>query len=149
VFVAVYMSSLFQHLYEVLASDGSIKTWWNEQRIWVIKLISGSLFGLLDATMKCLGKKKVNLSLTNKAVDKEKLEKYEKGKFDLEGATMFMVPLLLLAMLNIVCFFSGVRRVIIEKNFEEMFGQVFLSFFILILSYPILEGMVTRKKRKQ
>uniref|UniRef100_A0A7N2LYQ1 Cellulose synthase-like protein G2 n=1 Tax=Quercus lobata TaxID=97700 RepID=A0A7N2LYQ1_QUELO len=148
VFVAIYTSSLFQHLYEVLSSDGSIMTWWNEQRIWMIKSISGSLFGVLDAIMKCLGKKKVNLSLTNKAVDKEKFEKYEKGKFDFEGAAIFMVPLLILVVLNIVCFFCGLRRVVIEKSLEEMFGQVFLSFFILILSYPILEEMVKKGKGK-
>ncbi|KAK7841933.1 cellulose synthase-like protein g1 [Quercus suber] len=144
VFVAIYTSSLFQHLYEVLSSDGSIMTWWNEQRIWIIRLVSGSLFAVLDAIMKCLSKKKVNISLTNKAVDKEKFEKYEKGKFDFEGAAMFMVPLLILVILNIVCFFCGLRRVVIEKSLEEMFGQVFLSFFVLILSYPILEGMVTK-----
>uniref|UniRef100_A0A7N2LXE0 Cellulose synthase-like protein G2 n=1 Tax=Quercus lobata TaxID=97700 RepID=A0A7N2LXE0_QUELO len=148
VFVAIYTSSLFQHLYEVLSSDGSIMTWWNEQRIWIIRLISGSLFAVLDAIMKCLYKKKVNLSLTNKAVDKEKFEKYEKGKFDFEGAAMFLVPLLILVLLNIVCFFCGLRTVVIEKSLEEMFGQVFLSFFILILSYPILEGMVTKGKGK-
>ncbi|KAM3755974.1 hypothetical protein ACB098_02G077600 [Castanea mollissima] len=144
VFVAIYMSSLFQHLYEVLSSEGSIKTWWNEQRIWMIKSICGMLFGVLDAIMKCLGKKKVNLSLTNKAVDKEKFEKYEKGEFDFEGAAMFRVPLLLLVILNIVCFFYGLRRVVIEKSLVEMFGQVFLSFFILIMSYPILEEMMTK-----
>ena len=109
VFVAIYMSSLFQHLYEVLSSDGSIKNWWNEQRIYIIRSISGCLFGFLDAIMKCLSKKKVNLSLTNKAIDKEKLQKYEKGKFDFEGAAMFMVPLFILVILNIVCFFYGVR----------------------------------------
>ncbi|KAK4586165.1 hypothetical protein RGQ29_023387 [Quercus rubra] len=148
VFVTLYTSCLFQHLYEVLSSDGSIMTWWNEQRIWMIRIISGSLFGVLDAIMKCLCKNKVNLSLTNKAVDKEKIEKYEKGKFNFEGAAMFMVPLLILVILNIVCFFCGLRRVVIEKSLEEMFGQVFLSFFILILSYPILEGMVTKGKGK-
>ena len=114
----------------------------------MIRIISGSLFGVLDAIMKCLCKNKVNLSLTNKAVDKEKIEKYEKGKFNFEGAAMFMVPLLILVILNIVCFFCGLRRVVIEKSLEEMFGQVFLSFFILILSYPILEGMVTKGKGK-
>ena len=148
VFVTLYTSCLFQHLYEVLSSDGSIMTWWNEQRIWMIRIISGSLFGVLDAIMRCLCKNKVNLSLTNKAVDKEKIEKYEKGKFNFEGAAMFMVPLLILVILNIVCFFYGLRRVVIEKSLEEMFGQVFLSFFILILSYPILEGMVTKGKGK-
>ena len=34
----------------------------------------------------------------------------------------------------------------IEKNLEEMFGKVFLSFFFLILSYPILEGMVSKSR---
>lgn len=57
-----------------------------------MKAISGGLFGFLDATMKCLGRKKVNLSLTNKAVEREKLDKYEKGKFDFQGDTVLMVP---------------------------------------------------------
>ncbi|KAJ7957374.1 Cellulose synthase [Quillaja saponaria] len=147
VFAAIFLSSLFQHLIEVLSSDGSIKTWWNEQRSWLIKSVSANLFGVMGAILKRLGME-TKFSLSNKAMDKEKLEKYEKGKFDFQGAAMFMVPLSCLVILNTLCFFGGLWRVIIVKNIQDMFGQLFLSAFILVFSYPILEGMLTRVSKK-
>ncbi|KAK4855993.1 hypothetical protein QYF36_013042 [Acer negundo] len=148
VFSVVYLSSLCQHLYEVLSTGGTLRTFWNEQRMWFIKSVSGSLFGCLDAIMKRIGIQKANLRLTNKAVDKEKLEKYEKGRFNFQGAAMFTVPLIILGILNLVCFFGGLRRVILENNIEVMFGQVFLSSFHLLLSYPILQGLIPSKRKK-
>lgn len=147
VFVVVFASSLLQHLYEVLSSDDSIKTWWNEIRIWIIKSVTASLFGTMDAIMKKIGIQKASFRLTNKVVDKEKLEKYEKGKFDFQGAAVFMVPLIILVVLNMVSFVVGLRRAIINKNCDEMFGQLFLSFFLLVLSYPVLEGIVTKVRK--
>ncbi|KAK1592882.1 hypothetical protein Q3G72_031904 [Acer saccharum] len=148
VFSVVYLSSLCQHLYEVLSTGGTLRTFWNEQRMWFIKSVSGSLFGCLDAIMKRIGIQKANLRLTNKAVDKEKLEKYEKGRFNFQGAAMFTVPLIILGILNLVCFFGGLRRVILENNIEVMFGQVFLSSFHLLLSYPILQGLIPSKRKR-
>ena len=147
VFVVVFASSLLQHLYEVLSSEDSIKTWWNEIRIWIIKSVTASLFGTMDAIMKKIGIQKASFRLTNKVVDKEKLEKYEKGKFDFQGAAVFMVPLIILVVLNMVSFVVGLRRAIINKNCDEMFGQLFLSFFLLVLSYPVLEGIVTKVRK--
>ncbi|KAL7220174.1 hypothetical protein ACSBR2_013106 [Camellia fascicularis] len=147
VFATLYVSSLCQHLYEVLYTDGSLRTWWNEQRIWIIRCVTSYLFGCLDVLLKRLGITKANFRLTNKAIDQEKLQKYEKGKFDFQGAEMFMVPLGILSMLNIVCFIGGMKRVYFEGNLEELFGQVFISSLTLVLSYPILEDLVTKKAK--
>ncbi|XAR57379.1 Cellulose synthase (UDP-forming) [Bertholletia excelsa] len=146
-FATVYASSLLQHLNEVLSSGGSARTWWNEQRIWMIKSVTGCLFGCLDVVMKWVGITKANFRLTNKALDQEKLEKYEKGKFDFKGAQVFMVPLMILVIWNLFCFFGGMKRVICEGNLEEMFGQVFISSLMLVMSYPILEGLVPKKSK--
>lgn len=130
-------------------SDGNLKTWWNELRIWVVKSVSACLFGLVDATMKITGAKKMDLKLTNKAIDKEKLQEYEKGKFDLQGAAVLMAPLFIMALWNMICFVGGIRRVVKERNFEEMFGQMFLLSFALVLHFPVLEGIVKRKGNLQ
>ncbi|KAL3506068.1 hypothetical protein ACH5RR_031450 [Cinchona calisaya] len=148
-FAAIYISSHLQHLYEVISSGGSILTWWNEQRIWMIKLVTACFFGCMDVLLKQLGVAKASFRLTNKAVDQEKLDKYEKGKFDFQGATLFMIPLTLLVLLNVVCFIVGVKGMIAKGNFGEMFGQFFLSSHILALSYPILEGLVPKKGKKK
>ncbi|KAL1806455.1 hypothetical protein ACET3Z_029523 [Daucus carota] len=144
-FAGVYTSSLIQHLYEVISSGGSIRTWWNEQRIFMIKAVTALLFGSLDVLMKWLGMTKASFRLTNKAVDQEKLEKYMKGKFDFSGAKMFMIPLTLLVILNTVCFLGGMKRLMTKHNWEEMFGQAFLCSFNLVLSLPILQGLVPKR----
>nr|GMD95213.1 cellulose synthase-like protein G3 [Ipomoea batatas] len=48
-FAIVFVSSLLQHVHEVFSTGGSIKTLWNEQRIYLIKSVTACLFGCLDA----------------------------------------------------------------------------------------------------
>lgn len=147
-FSIVFVSSHLQHLYEVLSSDESIKTWWNEMRIWIIRAVSACLFGFVDALMKKIGIQKASFRLTNKVVDKEKMDKYNKGKFDFQGVAVFMIPLVILVTLNLVSLMVGLKRVISNYNWDEMFGQLFLSSLHLLLGYPILEGMVTKLVNK-
>ncbi|KAK4478175.1 hypothetical protein RD792_017457 [Penstemon davidsonii] len=143
-FAAVFLSSLAQHLYEVVSSGGSIRTMWNEQRIWMIKSVTACLFGCLDVMMKYIGVAKANFRLTNKAIDQEKLEKYEKGKFDFQGAKMFMIPLTMLVLLNLGCFVGGLKGLVNGGNVAEMFVQGLLCFYVLVLSFPILEGLIPK-----
>ncbi|KAL1825997.1 hypothetical protein ACET3Z_012775 [Daucus carota] len=144
-FLALWLSSLLQHMYEVFTSGGTLRTWWNEQRIWVIKVVAGSLFGCIDCIMKKIGNSKTVFRLTNKAIAKEKVENYEKGRFDFEGAQVFMVPMVGLVIWNLVCLIVGLWSIFDKGNVSEMFGQLLLSTFLLLVSYPVIEGIVTRK----
>jgi hypothetical protein len=90
---------------------------------------------------------KAKFTLSDKAIDKDKLKKYEQGKFNLDGAAVLMAPLTVLITINIVCFFGGLWRLLNVRNFNEMFGQLFLISYILALSYPILEGYITTKRK--
>ncbi|GFZ10756.1 cellulose synthase-like B3 [Actinidia rufa] len=45
-----------------------------------------------------------------------------------------------------ICLVGGVIRTMRERMFGEMFGQVFICYWGLLLSYPILEGII-RKQR--
>ncbi|XP_047335841.1 cellulose synthase-like protein G3 [Impatiens glandulifera] len=150
VFACIYSSALIQHLYEVKSSGGSIKTWWNEQRMWVIRLVTGCLFGVVDFVMNYLGLSKAKFRLTNKAMDKEKVERYEKGKFNLDGAEVFMVPMTLLVVVNMVSLVGGFGRMVLSwdggLSLMEMFGQVIVCCVGLIISYPVLEGILLSKK---
>ncbi|CAO2839116.1 unnamed protein product [Amaranthus hypochondriacus] len=143
-FVVVFVSSLVQHLYEVLSGGDSVRTWWNEVRIWFIKGVGACLFGSIEAIMKKMGKQKTTFRLTNKVVEKEKLDNYEKGKFDFQGADMFMVPVDILATLNLLGFIGCLYRVIIYHNYQELFAQLFLSFFLLVLSRSIIERIAKK-----
>lgn len=146
VFAILYVATQIQHLIEVLSGGGSVTMWWDEQRIWILKSVT-SLFALIEGTKKWLGLTKKKFSLSNKAIDKEKLKKYEQGRFDFQGAAVFMSPLVVLLLVNIVCFFGGLWRLLNVKDFEEMFGQLFLLSYVIVLSYPIIEGIITMKSK--
>ncbi|XP_061369116.1 cellulose synthase-like protein G1 [Gastrolobium bilobum] len=147
VFAILFVSTQIQHLIEILSGGGSLAVWWDEQRIWILKSVTGCLFALTAATKKWLGLNKVKFTLSNKAIDKEKLKKYEQGRFDFEGAALFMSPLVVLLLVNIVCFFGGLWRLLNVKDFDEMFGQLFLLSYLMALSYPVVEGIITMKSK--
>eukprot|EP00262_Sarcandra_glabra_P021202 TRINITY_DN8826_c0_g1_i1.p1 TRINITY_DN8826_c0_g1~~TRINITY_DN8826_c0_g1_i1.p1 ORF type:complete len:369 (-),score=29.32 TRINITY_DN8826_c0_g1_i1:38-1144(-) len=147
VFLVTFISSLYQHFLEVISYGGCIKMWWIEQRIWMIRVVTSHAFGCLDVIMKLIGMRNVDFNLTNKVVSKEQIERYEMGKFNFEGATLVLVPLVTIVIINMTSFIGGIMRVIVEKSLDEMFVQVLLSFFVSLLSYPIFEGILKRKDK--
>jgi len=146
VFAFVFVSTQIQHLVEVVSGEGSVAMWWDEQRIWILKSVT-SIFAILEAMKKRLGLNKMKLALSNKAIDEEKMKKYKEGRFDFQGAAVFMAPMVLLLIINIVAFFGGIWRVLNVKDFQEMFGQLFLVTYVMVLSYPILHAIVTMKSK--
>ncbi|KAL7220162.1 hypothetical protein ACSBR2_013096 [Camellia fascicularis] len=148
VFSFIFLSSQSKHIQEILSTGGSIQTWSNEQRMWMIRSVTSHLYGSLDAFMKRMGMREASFQPTNKAVDDEQLKRYQMGKFDFQASNMLIVPVVTLVILNLVSLFGGVTRmVVINGSFNEMFVQVGLSFFIVSMTYPIVEGMVVRKDK--
>nr|DAD19816.1 TPA_asm: hypothetical protein HUJ06_021279 [Nelumbo nucifera] len=145
IFAIVYVSILSQHLSEVLFEAGSLRMWWNELRIWMIKSVTAYFFACLDVLMKLIGLKKANFIVTSKVVDEAQVERYKMGVFSFEGDPFFLVILVTLVTLNMVSFTAGLGRMISTNKYDDIFGHVFLSFFILRISYPIIEGMILRR----
>ncbi|XP_045822494.1 cellulose synthase-like protein G1 [Trifolium pratense] len=148
VFAFLYIATQIQHLIEVISGDGSVSMWWDEQRIWILKSVT-SLFAMIEAVKKWLGLNKKKFNLSNKAADKdqEKIKKYEQGRFDFQGAALYMSPMVVLLIVNTVCFFGGLWRLFNTRDFEDMFGQLFLVSYVMALSYPIFEGIITMKSK--
>ncbi|XP_047320800.1 cellulose synthase-like protein G2 [Impatiens glandulifera] len=145
-FVLVYASSLFEQLYEVFCTGGSVKVWWNEYRIWMIQSVTGLMFGAFDAFWSLSGMGKLTFRLTPKTTDEEKVKKSEQGKFDFQGAGKFVVPLAILVVLTVVCFVGGLKTMFTERSFNDMFGQFMLSSLLTYVSYSIILGIATMKR---
>ncbi|KAJ8631219.1 hypothetical protein MRB53_024542 [Persea americana] len=145
IFLAVFISGSCQHLFEVLHTGGSFRMWWNEQRIWMVKSISANFFGCLDIATRMIGVKRVDFGLTNKVIEKDQVDRYSNEEFDFQGASLILVPVVTSSMLNMVALNGGVWRVIAEGNYSELMVQLSLTLFIIICSYPIIEGIVIRK----
>ena len=147
IFLFIFLSSLAKLLQEILFTGGSFLSWVNEQRIWMMKSVTFHLYGTLDGIMKRIGIKEASFVPSNKVEDDEQLKLYEMGKFGFQIPNVFLVPMVALIILNMASFVGGLVRVVFLGDWDNMFVQVFISFYILVINFPIIEGMIIRKDK--
>ncbi|KAA8527738.1 hypothetical protein F0562_035393 [Nyssa sinensis] len=143
----IFLSSLLKHLWDILYTGGSIQTWRNEWRVWMIKSVTAYFYGSLDAILKLVGMRKATFIPTNKVSNEEQIKLYQMGIYNFQTSTMLLAPLVTLVILNVVSFTGGIARAIFTGEWKEMFAQIFLSFFIIVMNYPVIEGMILRKDK--
>ena len=144
---AAFASSLLLHLAEVcVARRGrlDLRTWWNEQRFWVLNALTGQLFGCVNAAQELLGARALDFDLTNKAADGRL---YQDGVFDFTGCSTLLLPATTLSVLNAASIMAGTWKMTSWGGFQfagELLPQLFLMCYGAALSYPLLEGMFLR-----
>ncbi|XAR57382.1 Cellulose synthase (UDP-forming) [Bertholletia excelsa] len=147
VLVLIFFSFLLKHLLDVMIKGGEIRTWWNELRIWMIKSVTCQLYGTLDTLLKLLSMRKSSFVPTNKGNNEEQIKLYQMGKFDFQTSTVLLAPLVTLVCLNMISLVVGVAKLAFSGGWDEMLPQVLLSFFILVVNYPVIEGVLLRKDK--
>ncbi|BFG14071.1 hypothetical protein CerSpe_003450 [Prunus speciosa] len=147
VFSFVFLSSISKHLYEVLSTGFTFRHWINEQRIWMMKSITSHLYGSVDAFMKKIGMREASFFPTNKVDDVDQLKRYNMGVFDFQTSILFLAPMAALVILNMASFAIGISRVIFLGELDKFFIQAFIPFYVILMNYPIVEGMLIRKDR--
>ncbi|PIA45288.1 hypothetical protein AQUCO_01700670v1 [Aquilegia coerulea] len=145
IFLVIYLSSLIQTLMEVLITGGSLKLFWNEQRLAFFIRSTSNLFACFGYLKKCIGMKEIDFTLTNKSSKDGEMIKYQMDVYDFETDRKFLLILTTIVSLNITSLAIGIRRAIMEETYNEWFGQIFLSLIITVLNYPLIEGMIIRK----
>lgn len=148
IFLFIFVSSLAQHSYEAFITGGSFRSLINETRLWMIKSITSHLYGSFDAFMKRIGMREASFLPTNKVDDDDRVKLYENGLYDFRTSAVFLAPLVTLVILNTVSFLVGIARaVLVARDLDKMFVQLFISLCMLVINYPIIEGMVLRKDK--
>ncbi|KAL1181390.1 hypothetical protein V6Z11_A02G045600 [Gossypium hirsutum] len=106
------------------------------------------LYGSLDAILKKFDLRKASFLTTNKVADDEQFKLYREGKFDFRASTIFVAPLVTVMLVNLASIVGGVYRIMfMGADWRKMFGQVLLSFYIIVMNYVVIEGMVLRKDK--
>ncbi|PIN10632.1 Cellulose synthase (UDP-forming) [Handroanthus impetiginosus] len=147
VFSFVFLSAQLKNVQEVSWTGHSIRTYWREQRIWMIKSLTSYLYATLDAVMEKIGLRKASFLPKNKVVDNEQTKRYQMGIYDFQASALFMVPLCSLYILNVASFVMGFLKILHTQKAHEMLIQVFIPLFAAVLHFPLLEGMVLRKDK--
>ncbi|KAI4317977.1 hypothetical protein L6164_025795 [Bauhinia variegata] len=147
VFLFIFVSSLSKHLLEVVISGGTFRNWINEQRIRMMKLTACHLYGCLHALLNKIGLREASFLPTNKVEDEEQTMLYQMDKYDFRTSNTFLVPMVSLIIIDISCFIMGLKRAISLDDWDSMFMQLSLSAYVIILNYPIIEGLLIRKDK--
>ncbi|KNA17848.1 hypothetical protein SOVF_076670 [Spinacia oleracea] len=144
-FAFVFVSTQLKHLSDVVVySGGSVSAWVNEQRTWMAKCLSCYLYGTIVCIITKLGLHEATFTLTDK-LQGDTTNWYDKGIYDFRTSKMFLVPIVTAVILNLCCFIGGVARLIVIRNWDAMFGQMLFSLYVLVMGFPVLEGVLLRK----
>ncbi|KAH6808978.1 hypothetical protein C2S51_026761 [Perilla frutescens var. frutescens] len=136
-----------KNMHEVLILGHSIKTWLNEQRMWMIKSLTCYFFAALNTSMEKIGLIKVSFVPTNKVMDDEGAKLYQMGKYNFQASASFMVQLCTLYILNLASFVVGLEKLLENEKRNDMLMQAFIPLFGIVLNFPLLEGMVLRNDK--
>ncbi|MBA0768490.1 hypothetical protein Gotri_017286, partial [Gossypium trilobum] len=151
IFLIIFVSAILKSLYEVVTTGGQVRTWRNDWRIWMMRSITSYFYGSLDVVLNKLGMKEASFLPTNKVIDDEQVKLYEMGIFDFRTATTFLAPLVTVILVNIAAFVRALVVNVVDNDrdgyWEKMFGQMFLSFYILVSNYTVIEGMIIRRDK--
>ncbi|GKB58435.1 cellulose synthase-like protein G2 [Tanacetum coccineum] len=148
VFLYVFVLSNLQHMREIYSTGEPLKAWKYEQRIWMMKGITTNLYGSIHAIMEKLGAKEASFLPTNKVIDDDQVKLYQMGIYNFQTSSMFVVPLCSLIILNLLAFVVGMLKIAIQREYiDEIFIQTLLSFYVSLMGYPVLEGMMLRKDK--
>ncbi|KAK4492236.1 hypothetical protein RD792_003037 [Penstemon davidsonii] len=147
VFAFIFLASLLKHAQEVLSYGDSFMEVLYELRAWMMKSTSSCLYATLNAVLDRIGLHEADFSLTNKAGDDEQARLFEKGLYDFQVSPLLLVPCCSLYILNLVSFIIGLAVIFQSQKANEMFIQAFIPFFVIIVNYQWLDGMIFRKDK--
>ncbi|KAK7278504.1 hypothetical protein RJT34_23534 [Clitoria ternatea] len=145
IFLFIFLSAVTKHLVEVLSTGGTFRKWVIEQRIWMMRSITSHLYGCWDVLEKKFGIREASFVPTNKVEDDDKTMLYQMDKYDFRTSNMFLVPMVAILIINIACIIGGIYRVLSVGDWDKMFIQLFFPAYIIVVNYPIIEGLVIRK----
>ncbi|WOL03032.1 hypothetical protein Cni_G11752 [Canna indica] len=142
----LFFAAYGHDLVEFLADGGSIRSWWNDQRIWMIRGITSFLFGTVEFALNKVGVSAPGFVVTSKVMEDEQAERYEKGAFYFGAQSPFFAVLGTVALVNLSSLAVGIARAAMANEvFDEMLVQLFLSAFVAANCWPIYEAMFLRR----
>ncbi|KAK4486998.1 hypothetical protein RD792_006313 [Penstemon davidsonii] len=147
VFAFVFLNAQFKFLHDIISNDDPIRTWLYEYRVWMMKSGACYFYATLNAILDKIGMNEADFSLTNKDIDNEQAQRYEKGIYDFQVSARLLAPLCSLYIVNVVAFVIGISRIFCCHSANDLFAQAFISLFGIIVNTHLLEGMIFRQDK--
>ncbi|KAI3518122.1 hypothetical protein L1887_06523 [Cichorium endivia] len=134
-----------KNLIDYLVAGSTLRKWWSFQRMWLILGCSTYLFSFLDWSLTTLGMSTMEFNVTSKVSDNEQDTRYQQGIFSFGVESPLFESINVAAIINLFAFLIGIGHLCINNGrLEELFGQLLVSGFGVVIGWPIYEGMMLR-----
>ncbi|XP_057957534.1 cellulose synthase-like protein E6 isoform X2 [Malania oleifera] len=146
-FAYVILAAHGYSLGEFMWCGGTLRGWWNDQRVWMFKRTTSYFFGFMDNILKLLGFNKPAFSVTPKSVDDHVSQRYEQEVMEFGTSSPMFIILATLALINLFAFAGGVKMVIMNEQtngLEALALQILLSGLVAFINLPIYQGLFFR-----
>lgn len=147
-FAYVLAARLAYSLAEDLISGGTMRGWWNLQRMWLIRRTTSYFFALIDTVYKQLGISETSFALTAKVADGEvQQRRYEDEKIEFGSSSVIYVIIATLALLNLLSVGYGIKRAMFSGGSEAFMAQMVICGLIVVVSLPVYEALLFRSDK--
>ncbi|KAI4380073.1 hypothetical protein MLD38_006301 [Melastoma candidum] len=141
---AKYGYSLVEHL----QSDGTVLSWWNEQRIWLYKRTTSYLFATIDSILMVLGFSETAFVVSPKVADPNVSKRYEKDIMEFGAMSPMFTILTTIALINAICFIWAAIKASTIGVLSPSVAQVILSGVLVLINLPIYQGIIRKDEGK-
>ncbi|KAI9185449.1 hypothetical protein LWI28_007331 [Acer negundo] len=146
-FVYVMFAKYTYSLAEFLSSGGTIRGWWNDQRIWLYKRTSSYLFAFVDSLLNLLGFSASAFVISAKVSNQEVSERYEKEMMEFGDSSSMFTILATLAFLNLFSLIGAILKKVVATDgaIDTMLLQILLCGILVLINWPMYQGLFFRK----
>lgn len=150
-FTYLVFSSFASSLVEFIFSGGTIRGWWNEQRIWLYKRTTSYIFAFIDVISRKLGFSEMTFVITNKVSDQDVFDRYKKDIMEFGDSSPMFIILATIALANMFCLLGSVIKKVVadEGSVEKMFLQLLLCVFLVVINFPLYQALFFRRDKGQ
>ncbi|KAI3838605.1 hypothetical protein MKX03_030371 [Papaver bracteatum] len=152
-FMYLILTKYIYSLVEFLHSGGTLKAWWNDQRMWMFRRITSYLLATIDTIRKLSGFARSGFVISSKFADEEALKMYEQDRMEFgTTTTIFTTIIATLALINLVSLVGGLKRVIVNgeggKVLEQpLVLQIVQCSLVVLINLPVYQGLFFRKDK--
>lgn len=131
-------------LAEYLWSDGTVKAWWNDQRMWLYKRTSSYFLALMDTILKEFGLSDSAFVITAKLSDEDVLKRFTSEVMEFGASTPMFTMLATVALINLFCLVGTVVKNIAMSEEPIMPLQCAVCSLLVLLNMPLYEALFFR-----
>ncbi|XP_058115292.1 cellulose synthase-like protein E6 [Magnolia sinica] len=149
-FMYVIIAEYAYIILESLWHGMTLKGWWNEQRMWLLKRTTSYLFAFVDTLLLLSGIAKSAFIITAKVSDDDVSQRYEQEIMEFGSSSPMFTILASLAILNLFCLIGGATRVMMDGGIsvlETLMLQFLLCGSLVLINVPLYQGLFFRKDK--